>query len=405
MIMLPTGMMPGLLSPEQEAAVKQQAQQNALLNFGLQALAGSQGVGYRPGTLQVLGQAGQSALQSYQGTFDQQLQNMLRQQQMADAQRKREQEMRAQSATRQFQQMFAPTTPETALAAPGRIGPTAERAGMIGQTPALDRNQLLAQVLNPDLPPDLRASAAKAFEVTAPVKEERAPGDVGEFIAATAAGLVPPGTTLMQYRESKRPPGTTVNIGGENEFRKEIAKAEAKDFAAIKQSGFQAQRSARDINRLDTYLSKIETGGAAAFKQAAGNFGINTEGLNEIQAAQAIINKLVPAQRPPGSGTMSDADLALYKESLPRIINQPGANKEIVRSMKEINNYLIEEGKIAAEVTAGRITPEEGTRRIFALGNPVQEFFDRTQQSAPRGPVRATQEDQSLILKYLQPGR
>jgi hypothetical protein len=82
-----------------------------------------------------------------------------------------------------------------------------------------------------------------------------------------------------------------------------------------------------------------------------------------------------------------------------------GANREIVRSMKEINDYLIEEGKIAAEVTAGRITPEEGTRRIFALGNPVQDFFDRTQPTAPRGPVRPTPQDQSLILKYLQPGR
>ena len=75
---------------------------------------------------------------------------------------------------------------------------------------------------------------------------------------------------------------------------------------------------------------------------------------------------------------MSDADLALYKESLPRIINQPGANKEIIRSMKEINDYLIEEGRIAAEVNAGRMSREEGIRRMFALGNPVQDFFDRT---------------------------
>jgi flagellar protein FlgJ len=275
---------------------------------------------------------------------------------------------------------------------------------MIGQTPALDRNQLLPQILNPDLPPDLREAAVEAYKVTAPAEPKAAPGIVGEFQAAAAAGLIPPETTLMQYVESKRPPGTTVNIGGENEFRKEVAKAEAKDFAAIKQSGFQAQRSARDINRLDTYLSKIETGGPAALKQAAGNIGINTKDLTEIQAAQAIINKLVPAQRPPGSGTMSDADLALYKESLPRIINQPGANKEIVRSMKEINDYLIEEGKIAAEVTAGKITPEEGTRRIFALGNPVQDFFDRTQRQ-PAATQQLPRQDLDLINRYLNRGR
>lgn len=96
---LPTGLLdPMGLTQEQQAAVRQQAQQNALLNFGLQALAGSQAVGYKPGTLQVLGQAGQSGLQAYQGTFDQQLQNMLRQQQLAEAQRKREQATMTQTA-------------------------------------------------------------------------------------------------------------------------------------------------------------------------------------------------------------------------------------------------------------------------------------------------------------------
>jgi flagellar protein FlgJ len=132
-------------------------------------------------------------------------------------------------------------------------------------------------------------------------------------------------------------------------------------------------------------LSKVDTGGAAAFKQAAGNFGIKTEGLDDIQAAQAIINKLVPAQRPAGSGPMSDADLELFKQSMPRIINQPGGNKLIIDGMKRINQYLIEEGKIAAEVTAGRITPEEGTARIFALGNPIQDFFGQNQPSTPQG--------------------
>jgi hypothetical protein len=307
------------------------------------------------------------------------LQDLLRRQQIQDLQRKRQQEQAQMAAREQFGQMFAPTTHQAALQAPGRVGPTAARAGMIGQAPALDRNQLLSQILNPNLPPDLRTTATEIFKATAPAEPKAAPGDVGEFIAATAAGLIPPDTTLMQYRESKRPPGTTVNVGGaENKFREKVAEAQAKDFVAITQSGISAQRSLRDINRLDKLLSQVETGGAAAFKQAAGNFGINTEGLDEIQAATAIINKLVPAQRPPASGTMSDADLALFKESLPRIINQPGANKEIIRGMREINEYLIAEGKIAADVTAGRITPEEGTRRMFALGNPVQDFFDRT---------------------------
>jgi hypothetical protein len=337
------------------------------------------------------------------------LQDLLRQQQVQDLQRKRQQERAQMAAREQFGQMFAPTTPQTALQAPGRVGPTAARAATIGQVPALDRNQLLSQILNPNLPPDLRTTATEIFKATAPAEPKAAPGIVGEFQAATASGLIPATTTLAEYIQMKKPPApsaTAIAGGSVSPFEKKVQEAEATDFVDIKKSGIRAQRDAREITRLDTLLSNIETGGAAAFKQAAGNLGINTKGLNDIQAAQAIINKLVPAQRPPGSGTMSDADLALYKESLPRIINQPGANKEIVRSMKEINDYLIAEGKIAADVTAGRITPEEGTRRIFELGNPVQDFFDRTQGGAGLSAGQPMpQGDLDLINRYLNRGR
>jgi flagellar protein FlgJ len=257
---------------------------------------------------------------------------------------------------------------------------------MIGQTPALDRNQLFAQSLNPDLPPDLREAAAEAFKVTAPAEPKAAPGDVGAYEAALQRGFIPPGTTYEQFMTMRRPPGTTVNVGGAvSPFEKKVQEGKAGMFLEIEKSGIAAQRSAQDVNRLDKLLSKVDTGGAAAFKQFAGNFGINTEGLDDIQAAQAIINKLVPAQRPPGSGPMSDADLDLFKQSMPRIINQPGGNKLIIDGMKAINQYLIEEGKIAAEVTARRISPEEGTAKMFALGNPVQNFFEQSQSATPQG--------------------
>jgi flagellar protein FlgJ len=177
-------------------------------------------------------------------------------------------------------------------------------------------------------------------------------------------------------------------------------------FSDIQKSGIEAQRSSRDVQRLGNILDKVGTGGAAAFKQAAGNLGIKTEGLDDIQAAQAIINKLVPQQRPPGSGTMSDADLALYKESLPRIINQPGANQRIVESMKQINEYLIKEGEIASAVLDGEISPAEGRKRLRDLGNPVQDFFEKNPIASPGSPVAPMNSgDLNLINKYLKGNR
>jgi hypothetical protein len=146
------------------------------------------------------------------------LQDLLRKQQVQDMQKKREQQARSEAARQQFAQQFAPMTSQTALAAPGAVGPTAARAGMIGQTPALDRNQLLSQILNPDLPPDLREAAAEAFKVTAPAEPKAAPGIVGEFQAAKNAGLITPDTTLAEYIQMKKPPApsatATATTGG-----------------------------------------------------------------------------------------------------------------------------------------------------------------------------------------------
>ncbi len=167
-------------------------------------------------------------------------------------------------------------------------------------------------------------------------------------------------------------------IGGEEgAFVKKSQEKLAENYVTIADSGRTARRSLSDINRLESLLEKTSTGFGASAKLAAGNIGIVTKGLSELQAAEALINKLVPQQRPPGSGTMSDADLELYKKSVVRIINQPGANKLIIESTKDINNYIVKEADIANQVLNGKISREEADRKFAELGNPVQDFFKK----------------------------
>ena len=87
---------------------------------------------------------------------------------------------------------------------------------------------------------------------------------------------------------------------------------------------------------------------------------------------------------------MSDADLDLFKKSLPRIINQPGGNKAIISYLKGINEYLIKEGEIASQVLNGKITPEEADQRMLALQNPLEEFKSSSTGGYPPG-VTVTQ--------------
>lgn len=382
--------------------MKEQQQNQGLLSAGLALLAGSGPSTQRTSLGQLVAQAGSAGMQAMRGAGEDQISNAIRSLQVKDMMAKREQQQKLQQS---LQGAFKPSmTMADYEKAQSNIDPMAlegmSASGVMQQaTPTgpmtVDRNKILQSLAQYG-----GTEGINAF-LTA-TKTPELPGIVGEFSAAKAAGIIPANATLEQFAAMKKPPGVTVNTGEKaTPFEKKSQEAQATMFSDIQKAGNEANRTLRDVTRLGNILERVDTGGVAAFKQIAGNFGIKTEGLDDIQAAQAIINKLVPQQRPQGSGPMSDADLELYKQSLPRLINQPGANKEIIRSMREINEYMVKEGEIASAVLDGNITAAEGRKRLAALGNPIQDFFDRNPTASPGSPVKQiSKDDLSLINKY-----
>ena len=375
------GLPAGLLTPQQEAAAEQRARNAGLLNLAFGMLQASRGApGQRAPSLgQVLGQAGPVGVQAYQQSFDQTLQNALRGMQIQEMQRKRQQEEASRAAMRRLSERVTGITPEGALAAPGgQVGPTVERAEMIGQRQQLTPEMLIREAFAEGISPEAQKSLLTAAQMFAPKepKETFRPMTAQE---RQQQGLPEDGQFQVSStgKISRIDQGPLVKniVGGEvSPFTKEAQQLQAREFSEISKSGNTARRTLQDVNKLGGLLEKTGTGFVPALKQIAGEYGIETKGLGDIQAAQAIINRLVPQQRPPGSGTMSDADLALFKQSLPRIINQPGGNKVIVDTLKNINNYLVEEGKIAADVLNNKISPQEGYDRLSKLANPLEAF-------------------------------
>lgn len=174
-----------------------------------------------------------------------------------------------------------------------------------------------------------------------------------------------PATDTRPYAiEAGKPPqvvgggGVTVNndLGGADKFEEAFAKGDAATIETVNNAGLAAQRNLGRIDQLESILSSTPTGMGASIAQTAGEWGIPTEGLSEIQAAEALINSLVPEQRQPGSGPMTDADLDLFKKSLPRIINQPGGNQIIIDTMRAIAQY---DAEGAAIVQRMRLPPDD----------------------------------------------
>tara|TARA_R110000772_G_scaffold43624_1_gene100457 strand:- start:44 stop:1234 length:1191 start_codon:yes stop_codon:yes gene_type:complete len=229
--------------------------------------------------------------------------------------------------------------------------------------------------------------------LTAP-KDSRTSG-IKEYQQAVSQGFK---GTFLDYKTAISKAGATnVTVGGEGTeaFEKEFGKLDAQALADVAVAGASASRSIAQIDRLEGLLGNVPTGMAANLKQIAGNFGIPTEGLDDIQAAAALINSLVPAQRPPGSGPMSDADLELFKRSLPRIINSPGGNQIIIDTMRGLAQYDAIGSEIVQRFRAKEISKVDAFKLLNSRPDPFASF------KAPSGtaPPDMSAEDALKLLE------
>jgi flagellar protein FlgJ len=246
---------------------------------------------------------------------------------------------------------------------------------------AEQQNRETAEALNIDprlggVAPVVSARAAQMF-----AKPEGTTSDQRELVQVNrerqAAGL--PTIRMDEYKIQKAKAGASsvnVNTGSkaDEKFSEAFAKGDADALGTIAAAGMAARRNMGRIDRLETLLNASQTGGLAVLKQRAGEFGINTKGLKDIQAAQALISSLVPEQRQPGSGPMSDADLALYKESLVRIINQPDGNKRIIEGLRGIAKYDAEGAAIVQQLRENKINRAQAFEMLQNRVNPLAEF-------------------------------
>jgi hypothetical protein len=176
----------------------------------------------------------------------------------------------------------------------------------------------------------------------------------------------------------------TTNVGpNASAFSEETGKILAKEANEVVGQASIAQRSMGQLDSLEIALQNSPEGAGGAIANMAANIGIKTEGVENIELANAIISQLVPQQRPPGSGVMSDADLALFKASLPRLINTREGNQLIIDTMRNIAQYDMERGAIARRLQLGEIETAGAFAAYNALGNPLSAFQSQGDAPAP----------------------
>jgi hypothetical protein len=287
----------------------------------------------------------------------------------------------------------------------------AEAAGKPDQAAAAEAS--LMEYLNS--PAALKASlmtniaigSPEAWKVIEPLVVKKAPeaaSSAGKVIADYNANMFgevgsPEAIRIRDEQLAKAGGGTSVSVtvpGGieEGAFEKKVGELQATSIEAIAQQGQTSRRNRQTINLLERALTGAPAGIEAGLKGLAVNFGIETEGSDQIEVAKALISQLVPGQRPPGSGTMSDADLQLFKDSLPKLMGTSEGRLKIVANMKAISDYMIAEGDLADAVLDGTISRAQYRERVRALGNPLAEYSSGA--TTGRGSVLSAQEAAEL---------
>ncbi len=210
-------------------------------------------------------------------------------------------------------------------------------------------------------------AAAKLLDDAVSVSEEPL-SPMGKLVKDLNDGKI--NQKEFDIASSKTPTTTITNVLGDAEgtFAKEFSKKEATRISNEIDLGIKARRASVQIDDLKQILSEVQTGVGTSAKSYLGKVGIATEGLDLIQAAEAAINRLVPEQRSPGSGSMSDADLILFKTSLPSLINQPGGNQRIINTLRKMNEHDIALGVIASKVADYALTPKEDRAALEEAG-------------------------------------
>ena len=317
----------------------------------------------------------------------------------------------------------APTQPAQAQSQP--TAPAAAPAGVsAGQAPAGGNARLaalLSAASNPRTPPALAAvlmgQIQRETTPATPIKmgaEDRLvdPRTRQEIVGPSGNRPTDDERNYQNYEREERAAGrpvlsrfewgqqrrragaNSVNVNttetGDAAFNTETAKKQAAMFDTLVQDGGTARADASRIAELRRLGGRIGTGAGAGLQAFAAQYGIKLgENIGEIEAFQAIVNQLVPGQRPAGSGAMSDRDVELFKNSLPSLIKTPAGNAILFDTMQGIADYRQRQAQIAAQAQTGAIPRAEAIRQLNALPDPLKAFRESRATPAPEARTNA----------------
>lgn len=167
----------------------------------------------------------------------------------------------------------------------------------------------------------------------------------------------------------------TVNNQQEREFDKKTGGAIADRMAKLVEDGDQAASDYQTLGDLRQLGQRIQTGGGAAVQGWLAERGIKIgDNVGAVEAYGALIDRLTPQQRVPGSGATSDFDARMFKASLPRLINTPEGNELVIGTMERLADNRTRRAEVAQRVQMGELSVKDGVLALRGLQQEARQM-------------------------------
>jgi hypothetical protein len=199
--------------------------------------------------------------------------------------------------------------------------------------------------------------------------------------------------TFFDFKSGLKKAGAvnvTTNIEKpELAFDTEAGKLQAKRFDELASDGQTAKQMVSDIQTLTDLGKNIGTGKTAEFKAAIGPYaeslGIKIDKLDDIQAYEAVVNRIAPNLRVKGSGAQSDLELKNFLKSLPSLGNTPGGNEIASSVLTGLQENKIRAAEIASKAMTKEISRSEAEKQLRDLPDPMAGYreYMKSNRGAP----------------------
>lgn len=190
----------------------------------------------------------------------------------------------------------------------------------------------------------------RAWDRVGGSKAEAPLSPIGKVFADINSGKIPPAHQADAIAKAMAAEeGMTVNLGAqEKAFEKKAGEVLATSLGELMKEGSQAGKDLASLNRLEELISDQPTGIGAAITSIAADWGIKLEGADTVEGIKAILDQLTPQQRQGMPGAASDRDVAMFRGSLPKLINTPRGNKIVIDTLRGFAKFKEDRAAIAS---------------------------------------------------------